>query len=130
MALAVPDVEPAGTRLAALGFEVGAAEVVAHENVKIRKALKTGLTVELLEPYPPATGGIARFLARRGSGLHHVAFLCEDLATGLKKLADCGIRTLPNYPATGSERTRVAFLHPSDTGGLLIELVERERFTE
>lgn len=80
-------------------------------------------TVELLEPTDPQ-GTVARFLERRGSGLHHVAFRVPDLESALSELAAAGIRLIDEVPRIGARGHRVAFLHPDSTQGTLIELVQ------
>ena len=80
-------------------------------------------SVELLEPTDPQ-GTVARFLERRGSGLHHVAFRVPDLESALSELAAAGIRLIDEVPRIGARGHRVAFLHPSSTQGILIELVQ------
>ena len=80
-------------------------------------------TVELLEPTDPQ-GAVARFLERRGSGLHHVAFRVPNLETALSELAAAGIRLIDEAPRIGARGHRVAFLHPDSTQGTLIELVQ------
>ncbi|MCK5651995.1 MAG: methylmalonyl-CoA epimerase [Gemmatimonadetes bacterium] len=80
-------------------------------------------TVELLEPTDPQ-GAVARFLERRGSGLHHVAFRVPDLESALSELAAAGIRLIDEVPRIGARGHRVAFLHPDSTQGTLIELVQ------
>lgn len=79
--------------------------------------------VELLEPTDPQ-GAVARFLERRGSGLHHVAFRVPDLESALSELAAAGIRLIDEVPRIGARGHRVAFLHPDSTQGTLIELVQ------
>ncbi len=80
-------------------------------------------TVELLEPTDPQ-GSVARFLERRGSALHHVAFRVPDLESALSELAAAGIRVIDEVPRIGARGHRVAFLHPDSTQGTLIELVQ------
>jgi methylmalonyl-CoA/ethylmalonyl-CoA epimerase len=79
--------------------------------------------VELLEPTGPDTT-VARFLARRGPGLHHIAYHVEDLAAELARLASQGMELIDREPRAGAGGHRVAFLHPRSTGGILVELVE------
>lgn len=81
-------------------------------------------TIELLQPLGPDTT-VGRFLERRGQGLHHIAFTTSDLATELERLEAQGLRLIDREPRLGAKGHRVAFLHPSSTGGVLIELVER-----
>lgn len=80
-------------------------------------------TTELLEPTAPDTA-VGRFLERRGPGLHHVAWRVPDLAAELVRLEAEGVRLVDRAPRPGARGHRVAFLHPSATGGVLVELVE------
>lgn len=79
--------------------------------------------VELLETIGPNTT-VARFLAKRGPGLHHIAYRVADLAGELARLASAGMELIDPEPRPGAGGHRVAFLHPRSTGGILIELVE------
>lgn len=79
--------------------------------------------LELIEPLS-AESGVGRFLARRGPGLHHIAYRVADLQTMLDDLAARGVELIDREPRTGARGHRVAFLHPRSTGGVLIELVE------
>jgi methylmalonyl-CoA epimerase len=79
--------------------------------------------VELLKPLGPETA-VGRFLARRGPGLHHVAYRVEDVEQTLSALAGAGIRLIDEQPRTGIRGSRVAFLHPASTGGVLTEIVQ------
>lgn len=80
--------------------------------------------IELLEPLGPDTT-VGRFLARRGPGLHHVAYRCADLVSELKRLDGAGFELIDRAPRRGAFGHRVAFLHPRSTGGVLVELVEQ-----
>jgi methylmalonyl-CoA epimerase len=79
--------------------------------------------LELLQPLGPDTP-VGRFLARRGGGLHHVAYRVPDLPAALRSLAEQGIELIDREPRPGARGHRVAFLHPRSTGGVLIELLE------
>lgn len=79
--------------------------------------------VELIAPLGPETG-VARFLNQRGPGLHHVAYRVDDIDTTLATLSAAGVRLIDQVPRTGIRASRVAFLHPSATGGVLTEIVE------
>ncbi len=79
-------------------------------------------SVELLEPTGPDTT-VGRFLERRGSGLHHVAFRVPDLPEALSRLQGQGVELIDREPRTGARGHQVAFLHPRSTGGILVELV-------
>jgi methylmalonyl-CoA epimerase len=82
--------------------------------------------IELLEPTTP-DGVLARFIDKRGEGVHHVAVQVDDCAASLARLRAAGVRTIDETPRPGSRGTRVAFVHPSATGGVLLELVEHPR---
>ena len=86
-------------------------------------ALPQGGEIELLAPFKPDTG-VARFLARRGPGLHHTGYAVPDLCAALEQCRAQGIELIDEAPRYGAGGLRVAFLHPRSTGRVLIELVE------
>lgn len=79
--------------------------------------------VELLEAQSPESP-IGKFVARRGPGLHHICFSVPDLDGALARCRQAGIRLIDETPRIGAEKKRIAFLHPSSTAGVLIELSE------
>ena len=79
--------------------------------------------VELLRPLGPDTA-VGKFLARSGPGLHHVAYGTDDIDSALETARGAGLVLIDERPRTGIRGTRVAFLHPKSTGGVLTELVE------
>lgn len=79
--------------------------------------------VELLEPLTP-DAGVAKFLERNGPGMHHVAYQTDDIDAALERVRTAGLRLIDEEPRTGIRGSRVAFLHPKATGGVLTELVE------
>ncbi|HZS58193.1 MAG TPA: methylmalonyl-CoA epimerase [Gemmatimonadaceae bacterium] len=79
--------------------------------------------VELLEPREAGTP-VAKFLDSRGPGIHHICFAVDDLDGALSRCRDAGIRLIDQTPRVGAEGKRIAFLHPSATGGVLVELTE------
>ena len=79
--------------------------------------------VELLEPAHPDSP-IGKFVARRGPGIHHVCFAVDDLEATLARCRAAGIRLIDEVPRLGAEGKRIAFLHPSATAGVLVELSE------
>ncbi len=81
-------------------------------------------TLELICPLP-GNEGVAKFLEKRGEGLHHVAFAVRDLGQALARLAEAGVELIDRAPRPGARGHLVAFLHPRATGGTLVELVER-----
>jgi methylmalonyl-CoA/ethylmalonyl-CoA epimerase len=79
--------------------------------------------VELLRPLGPDTP-VGKFLERKGPGLHHVAYRVDDIDSTLAQLREAGIRLIDAEPRTGIRQSRVAFLHPRSTGGVLTEIVQ------
>ena len=79
--------------------------------------------VELLAPLGPDTP-VGKYLAKNGTGLHHVAYAVDDIDSALEKIAAAGIQLIDSEPRTGIRDSRVAFLHPRSTGGVLTEIVE------
>lgn len=79
--------------------------------------------VELLAPLAPDTP-VGKFLARGGPGLHHVAYAVEDIDGVLERIAAAGVELIDAEPRTGIRGSKVAFLHPRSTGGVLTEIVE------
>jgi methylmalonyl-CoA/ethylmalonyl-CoA epimerase len=79
--------------------------------------------VELLRPLGPETA-VGRFLDRNGPGLHHVAYGTDDIDSALDAVREAGLRLIDERPRTGIKNSRVAFVHPKSTGGVLTELVE------
>ena len=124
----------AGDAYAALGWRPDGAdgEVVA-QGVRVRMLRGgPGPALELLAPLPSAEadGPIERFLARRGPGLHHVAFAVPDLDAAMARLAADGAPFLDAAPRPGFGGHRVAFVHPRWAAGVLVELVERAERAE
>ncbi|MCG6956511.1 MAG: methylmalonyl-CoA epimerase [Gemmatimonadetes bacterium] len=81
-------------------------------------------SIEILEPLGPDTS-VGRFLERRGSALHHVAYRSDDLPADLARLKEQGVDLIDAVPRPGARGHQVAFLHPRSTGGILVELVQR-----
>lgn len=92
---------------------------------RVRTAFfKIGQTkIELLESTHP-DGTIAQFIAKRGEGIHHIAYAVENLPDSLKEAETKGFRLIDQQPRPGAENLNIAFLHPKSTGGVLVELCE------
>jgi len=108
-----------------LGKPPESIEVVEEQKVRVAMFQVGESRLELLE----ATGEdspLARSLAKRGQGLHHIALEVEDLAGTLQKLESAGVRLIDREPRRGAGNEQVAFLHPTSTAGVLIELVEEK----
>jgi methylmalonyl-CoA epimerase len=107
----------------ALGMPLVHRETVAEQGVDAALLDVGDSHVELLQPLGRETA-VGRFLARRGPGLHHVAYRVEDIEATLNALAGAGIRLIDEQPRVGIRRSRVAFVHPASVGGVLTEIVE------
>jgi methylmalonyl-CoA/ethylmalonyl-CoA epimerase len=79
--------------------------------------------VELIRPLSDESG-VARWISKNGPGLHHVAYACDDIDSALGEVRDAGLRLIDEQPRRGIRNSRVAFVHPKSTGGVLTELVE------
>jgi methylmalonyl-CoA/ethylmalonyl-CoA epimerase len=79
--------------------------------------------VELLAPLGPDTP-VGKYMAKNGPGLHHVAYAVDDIDSTLERVAGAGLRLIDSKPRVGIRDSRVAFLHPRSTGGVLTEIVE------
>jgi len=106
-----------------LGLEVSGIETVEAEKVKVAFLDVGDSRLELLEATDPESP-VARFVAKRGGGIHHLTLAVSDLPQLLETLAQRGVQLLGGI-RSGAGGTRVAFLHPSSTGGVLLELTER-----
>ncbi|MBN2383674.1 methylmalonyl-CoA epimerase [bacterium] len=106
-----------------LGLAMTGSETVAEQKVTTGFFPVGASEVELLEPTGPESP-IAQFIAKKGEGIHHLAFEVEDLEGALNELKDKGVRLIDEHPRTGAGGARIAFIHPKQTGGVLIELCE------
>lgn len=98
-------------------------EVVADQGVEAALLDVGENHVELLRPLGPDTA-VGKFLAKRGPGLHHVAYRVDDIEAALQSLRAAGLRLIDERPRTGIRGSRVAFLHPASTAGVLTEIVQ------
>ena len=128
-----------GTRIAHVGLAVRSAadlhafyrnvlgmseaELSDSDGARISGFVAGESLVELLEADQPGSP-IGKFLEQRGPGLHHICFSVDDLDATLSKCRESGVRLIDESPRVGAEGKRIAFLHPSSTGGILVELTE------
>ena len=107
-------------------FGAGETEVEDIEDQAVRAALVRvgGSQLELIQPTGPE-GGVARFIERRGEGVHHIAFEVEDLQGSLDALAEHGVSLIDTAPREGLSGM-IGFIHPRSTRGVLIELVDQD----
>ena len=109
----------------ALGLEIEDIEEVAEQKVRVAMLPIGESRIELLEPTTDDSP-ISKFLAKRGPGIHHVAIQVENIRESLRKMKEEGARLIDEEPRTGAGGCLVAFVHPSSTGGVLVELVEHQ----
>ena len=107
----------------ALGLEVTHTEEVAEQGVRVAMLPVGEPRVELLEPTHEGSP-VAKFLKKRGPGIHHVAVRVEDIRASLARLKARGARLIDEEPRVGADNCLVAFVHPQSAGGVLLELVE------
>ena len=106
-----------------LGLKCYGVEEVKDQKVKTA-FFKIGDTkIELLESTEP-DGPIAKFIEKKGKGIHHIAFAVGDVPKALKEMESKGVQLIDKQPRQGAESMNIAFLHPKSTGGVLIELCE------
>jgi len=119
--IAVRSLGDAVARYRTLGFEPGASEEVADQKARVAMLPIGDSRLELLEPMAEDSP-IGKFLARRGEGLHHVCLEVTDVAAEVARLRAAGVRMIDEAPRPGAGGCMVAFIHPSSTGGVLLEL--------
>lgn len=121
--IAVHRVQSALARYAKFGLLLEAVEDVPSEGVRVAFLSSGGARVELLEPLD-AGSVIAKFLAKRGEGLHHLAFVTDDILLEMDRLRRDGFDLVDSQPRLGARGRRVAFVHPRSAHGVLLELVQ------
>ena len=108
-----------------LGLEFQGTETVAEQKVTTAFFPVGQSEVELLESTAP-DGPVARFIDKKGEGIHHVAFRVADIHAALSELRAKGIRLIDEKPRLGAGGAQIAFLHPKATNGILVELCQRD----
>ncbi len=108
-----------------LGMECTGEEVVEEQNVKVAFLPVGESELELLESTSP-DGNIAKFIEKKGEGIHHIAFEVDDLEAKLEELEKQGVRLIDKKLRYGAGGARIAFLHPKSTNGILVELCEHK----
>jgi methylmalonyl-CoA epimerase len=122
--VAVEDIDAAlGLYRDSLGMPLVHRETVTEQGVEAALLDVGDGHVELLQPLGPDTT-VGKFLSRHGPGLHHVAYRVEDVEVTLGELAAAGLRLIDERARTGIRGSRVAFVHPASTGGVLTEIVQ------
>lgn len=108
-----------------LGLKVDATEAVAEQGVRVAMLPIGDTHIELLEPLSPDSP-VAKFLEKRGPGIHHVAVEVSDIRASLAQLKEKGARLIDEIPRRGAGGCLVAFIHPASANGVLLELVQHE----
>ena len=108
-----------------LNIEHQSTEVVEDQSVTTDIYDTGNGKIELLESTKPGSA-IAKFIEKRGAGIHHVCFEVEDIYLAIKEFKENNIHVLSDEPSTGAEGYKVVFIHPKSTGGVLVELVEKQ----
>ena len=108
----------------ALGLELVATEEVPDQQVRVAMLPMGETNIELLEPTSDSSP-IAKFLSKRGPGIHHLAVRVDDICATLASLKENGTRLIDDEPRVGAGGCLIAFIHPSATNGVLVELVQR-----
>jgi methylmalonyl-CoA epimerase len=108
----------------ALGLRIDSTEEIAEQGVRVAMLAVGETHVELLEALTPDSP-VGKFLAKRGPGIHHIALEVDDIAASLAELKSKGARLIDEAPRVGAGGCLVAFVHPSSTDGVLLELVQR-----
>ena len=109
-----------------LGLEYGGTEEIPDQKVRVAFFQLGEVRIELLEP-TAADSPIAKFLEKRGPGLHHIAYQVEDLPATLAALKAAGVRLIDDTPRDGAHGMKIAFAHPQSTTGVLTEFCQPAR---
>ncbi len=123
LGIAVKSLETAKKFYRQLGLEIVGEETVAQEKVRVAMVPVGDSRIELLEATSDDSA-VARFIAKRGEGLHHVALHVDDLSATVEKLKADGVRLINDQIQIGAGGHMYVFVHPSSTGGVLLELCE------
>ena len=124
--IAVKEIQQAGKFYTdILGLKIEDIETVADQKVNVGFIPITDSEVELLESTDP-DGPVAKFIDSRGEGIQHIAFCVENIEEALKELKAKGVRLIDEKPRKGAGGAMIAFIHPKETNGVLVEICERD----
>jgi len=122
--IAVPDIEAAAKFYTEhLGLKLGGVEEVPDQKVKVAFLPVGEVRLELVQPTSPESP-VAKFLEKNGQGFHHIAYQVADADAEVERLKAAGVRMVDEKPRKGAHNTRIAFVHPKASGGVLTELVQ------
>ena len=124
VAILLPDLDD-GTQfwVDALGLSLEKTEDIPEEQVKIAFLPVGDSHIELVAP-TNETSGVARYLQKKGPGLHHICLEVDDITSALTRLKEAGIPLIDEEPKIGPDGKKLAFIHPKGTGGVLVELYQ------
>ena len=108
-----------------LGLDIEDIETVAEQKVNVAFIPITDSEVELLESVEP-DGPVAKYIEKRGEGIQHIAFRVDDINQCLAELKEKGVRLIDQTPRHGAGGAKIAFIHPKETNGVLVEICERD----
>ncbi|MBT3259674.1 MAG: methylmalonyl-CoA epimerase [Deltaproteobacteria bacterium] len=124
--IAVKSIEQAGKFYTdVLGLDIEDIETVAEQKVNVAFIPITDSEVELLESVAP-DGPVAKYIEKRGEGIQHIAFRVDDINQCLAELKEKGVRLIDQTPRHGAGGAKIAFIHPKETNGVLVEICERD----
>ena len=124
--IAVKNIEQAGKFYTdVLGLGIEDIETVAEQKVNVAFIPITDSEVELLESVEP-DGPVAKYIEKRGEGIQHIAFRVDDINLCLAELKEKGVRLIDQTPRHGAGGAKIAFIHPKETNGVLVEICERD----
>ncbi len=121
--IAVDSIALTGAILEQLGLTKQGEEEIPSQKLRVAHYNIGDVQIELLEPLSP-DATVAKFLESRGQGIHHIAYETDDVDAEQQRLVDQGFEFIDTIPRAGAHQTRIAFLHPKNTGRVLTELVE------
>ena len=122
--IAVSDIETAANFYTqVLGLTLGGVEEVIDQKVKVAFLQIGEVRLELIQPTSPESP-VAKFLDKNGQGLHHIAYQVADVTAEVERVKAAGVKMVDETPRNGAHNTRIAFVHPKASGGVLTELVQ------
>jgi methylmalonyl-CoA epimerase len=124
--IAVRSIEQAGKFYTdVLGLAIEDIETVVEQKVNVAFIPITDSEVELLESVEP-DGPVAKYIEKRGEGIQHIAFRVDNIDRCLEELKEKGVRLIDETPRHGAGGAKIAFIHPKETNGVLVEICERD----
>jgi methylmalonyl-CoA epimerase len=109
----------------AMGLKVTGYDQVDEQGVRVAMLNIGESRIELLEPTGPESP-VEKFMVKRGEGIHHIAVRVDNIESAIERLKAAGVRLIDETPRRGAHNTRIAFIHPSSTHGVLLELVQHD----